>query len=116
MTLYALEASFKFHSNESDPSLEDWLDGVSEHLSKLAAKDVSIASSGVDSTFAVSWVVEVADEAAIHDVVKTGMDALRTAFHACEASTADWPTPAAAIHGGINVTLVESSQRVLVSH
>ncbi len=112
MTLYAVDASFTFAATDaSDPALEDWLDTVSEHLRALDAQDVSIISEGATAAFTISLVVE-SDEDQLHPVVKTAMDTLRTAFHACAGSTPDWPTPSDAM-GGVTITLVESSQRVL---
>lgn len=115
MTLYGLDASFKFTSVGDDaPLMEDWLDSVSDHLDELHAKDVSIVSEGESSAFTISLVVEVKDDAEIHDVVKVGISTLRTAFHACGAGTPDWPTTVEAM-GIVSISLVETSQRVLVS-
>ena len=112
MTLYTVDASFQFAATDTHaPTLEDWLDTVAEHLRKLDATDVSIVSEGSTDQFTVSLVVESAAQQ-LHYVVEDGMDVLRTAFHACEGGTPDWPTAHEAL-GGVRITLVESSQRVL---
>ncbi len=113
MTLCALDASFMFLATDpGDPSMEDWLDAVSDHLAKLDAKDVSIISEGASGLFTVSLVVEASDDFEVHDVVKDGIDLLRTAFHACGAGTPGWPTARDAM-SGVTVSFVESSQKVL---
>lgn len=104
MTLYALDASFTFTAGPNDPALEDWLDSVSTHLGKLSAKGVSMVSED-SGAFTVTLVVDTDEDTEIHDVVKAGMDTLRTAFR---------PTPREAM-GGVRVALIESSQRLLVS-
>lgn len=114
MIQYAIDASFNFTTTEpADPTMVDWLDDVSGHLQLLQAKDVSIVSEGASSSFTVSLVVEAAEEE-LHTAVKNVFDTLRTAFHACHAGTPDWPIAPEAM-GGVRVTLVESTQRVLES-
>jgi len=114
VTQYALDASFNFTTTDpSDPTMNDWLERVSDHLAELDTKDVSIVSETSSGGFTVSLVVE-APEGEFHTVVQRGLDLLRTAFHACGGGTPEWPMPHEAL-GGVKIALVESTQRVLES-
>jgi hypothetical protein len=113
MIRYALDASFAYwRDNDDDPPLADWLDKMTAHLYELGVDGVFVTSQTSTSTFTVSMTIDALDGASIENVVGEGMVAIRTAAHACDARTQNWPTPSEAVPQ-VRITLLESSQRVL---
>lgn len=88
---YRFEASFVYHRTEAhDPDLGEFLDRVDEHLiDKLGAQDVFIAAEAASSTFTIALTESsAADELA---AAAKALATIRTAFHAEDCSTPDWP-------------------------
>lgn len=90
-----------FHYRFTDPANADasaFFDDVVDHLqNKLDAEDVFLAVDHNSQTFRLSLLVGTPPEDKVEQIIKLAMDAMRTAFHACGASTPDWPGPGHAI-------------------
>jgi hypothetical protein len=87
---YRLEAGFDFVRTASDdPTLNEFLDRVDEHLvDALGAKDVTIVSDAEESSFNIALLAEGDHEGM---AFATALAMLRTAFHAENCETPDWP-------------------------
>jgi len=88
---YRLEADFAFHSTTPEGlTLNEFLDRVDIHLvDKLHGEDVTIVSDAKSSLFTVSMTADGESEA---EAFNASLVKLRTAFHAEDASTPEWPT------------------------
>lgn len=113
MKLYELEASFTIVATEDEGPIVEWIDGFSEELDKLGARDVSLFVDQSTNEFTVVTVIEADADAHVEDVVGRGMGLIRTAAHARNAGTPDWPHGQAAAAAHVLLNLIESSQRVL---
>lgn len=90
---YTVEAAFRYAADgPSAPSMFDWLDTVVEHLEDLGVDDVMVVSDTEDSSFVISLLVTTQSGDMPENIVGMGMSSLRTAFHACQASTPGWPS------------------------
>ena len=97
---YRLEAQFIYHATESeDPELNVFLDRVDEHLVEgLGCKDVLIASDGASSTFSIALAAEGDD---YERAFSAALGTLRTAFHAENCSTPEWPACSELVNAGL---------------
>jgi hypothetical protein len=67
-----------------------FLDAVQDELLELeSVTDPTVSASLSDGTLSIMLTVDAETPEAL---VKTGMGAIRTAFHAAGAATPDWPT------------------------
>lgn len=97
---YRLEADFIYHvTRDDDPELNVFLDRVDEHLvEQLGAKDVLIASDGASSSFSIALAAEGDD---YETAFAAALGTLRTAFHAENCDTPDWPACSELVNAGL---------------
>jgi hypothetical protein len=114
---FNLEAKFSYEAEPHDQlEMFDLLDNVVDHLYELGAHDVNVVADG-EGTFTLSLAVDNRPGEIIETVIGRGMGTVRAAFHACEASTPNWPkinemldsvslTSAKAVHAERRLTAV----------
>ena len=74
-----------------EPAFNQFLDTVQDELLELdSVTDPTLSASLADRTISIMLTV---DADSPESLVTTGMAAIRTAFHAAGAATADWRAP-----------------------
>lgn len=108
---YLVEACFGYESDDGSEMVE-FLDAVVDHLQDALRATELLVTSHPDGRFNAEVVVSVADDEHVEHAVAQAMTQFRTAFHACDAATTEWPTPSDAVEK-VRVRLLQSSQRQL---
>ncbi|MET7705442.1 hypothetical protein [Micromonospora sp. NPDC005413] len=83
----AIQMTFEGTPHGTDEQYEEFLDAVQEHLDRLG-REVQMAASLVDRTAEFATSIEAPD---FESAVNTLLVDLRTALHASECHTDDWP-------------------------
>jgi hypothetical protein len=110
---FTVEAEFTYVVDSDDPMVvESFLDNVAEHLCELDAEDVSIILDQVAREFSVSLLIRSNEGESAETVVGKAMGLWRTAFHACNARTPEWPTTIHEALQGVRVRRVKVREPV----
>ena len=89
---YTVSAEFTYQISDSESSIQEYLDAVADHLDELNAEDVAMTLDEDTQWFSVSVLVGVYEETSPEAIVGEAIGLMRTAFHACDMSTPEWPT------------------------
>lgn len=109
--LFAVEADFSYKFAAADGDIVAFMDTVVDHLTEaLHAEDVFVVLDEDRATFALHTLVPSYEGESVETIVGKGMGLFRTAFHACNASTPNWPKAHAT--GGVRVTPIEADAAV----
>ena len=112
--LFAVEADFSYTFDDDGGDIVAFMDTVVDHLVEaLGADDVFVVLNEDVQTFSISTLVPSYEGESVETIVGKGMGLFRTAFHACDAVTPNWPAPHAT--GGVRVTPVTPSSVDLIS-
>lgn len=112
--LYAVEADFTYSFDGEGGDIVAFMDSVVDHINEsLDADDVFVVLNEDNQSFTISCVVTSPDGESIETVVGKGMGLFRTAFHACNGSTPDWPTLNEALRS-VRATLAEQPKMDLI--
>jgi hypothetical protein len=93
---HTVTADFIYVFTDPATDASGFFEAIVSHLYDLDAQDVFLAIDHKAATFTLSLMVE-AQEEKMESIIAKGLGTMRSAFHACGASTPDWPTASEAM-------------------